>query len=329
MIERIRQRFRRRYEAWMKNRLPPVRSVTLTQRRIFIFPSRQGLWFFVLLAAMLLAAINYQNNMVFMLTFLLFSIFIVTILHTYANLSGLTISAIKAVPAFAGDRVEYEISLSREGNKSYYDINLFWPDTEVATVTLDKHSEQRVRLHVPSKKRGLLNPGRLKVETSYPIGLLRSWTWITLDLEALVYPRPMKCDLQATSISDSDDGDVTAVVGSDDFYAFRSYQQGDPLKHVAWKSYAKGQSLHTKQFAAYCDQRLWLDWDQFTGDMESRLSKLCYWVLKIEQSDDEYGVKLPGFILEPANGERHQQQALRALALFNTIGHLKNRGSAS
>lgn len=313
--------YKARYAAWINRRLPRQRSVTLNQRRIFIFPSMQGLYFLLLLLVMLVAAINYQNNMVFGLVFLLGSLFVVSILHTYANLSGLTIKAIRASSVFAGDDIEFELSVSRNNQRHYFDVLLHWPDSEIISVTLDKQEEQLVYLHQQSQKRGLFLAERLCVETFYPIGLLRAWTWLSLDVEAIVYPRPLKGQLAANKQSDSEEGDVVPVAGSDDFYQFNEYRPGDSLKHVFWKSYAKGQPLQTKQFAAYRESSLWLDWDSVSGDSEQRLSTLCYWVLKLDERDDVYGLSAPGVCIQPGHGEQHRQSVLTALALFQHSNH--------
>lgn len=325
-MRRIRTAIKTRYTAWINRRLPRRRSVTLNQRRIFIFPSVQGLYFLLLLLVMLVAAINYQNNMVFALVFLLGSLFVVSILHTYANLSGLTIKAIRASPVFAGDDIEFELSVARQNQRRYFDILLYWPDSEVVSVTLDKQTEQLVYLHQQSQARGLFLAERLCVETFYPIGLLRAWTWLSLDVEAIVYPQPIKGQITANTLSEGDEGDVVAVAGSDDFYQFNEYRPGDSLKHVFWKSYAKGQSLQTKQFAAYRENSLWLEWDSVGGDVEQRLSTLCYWVLKLDERDDEYGLSIPGVRIEAGHGEQHRQSVLVALALFQ---HASVAGSNS
>lgn len=318
VIKTIKERLHRRFDNWLDRRVPPSRQVTLDQRRIFIFPSRPGLWFGAVLLVMLIAAINYQNNMAFALVFLLSSVFIVAILHTYANLSGLTITAVRATPAYAGDLVEFELLISRCGRRDYYDITLSWGVGATETVTLKDIGSQTVKLHLPVHKRGLFTPGRLLIETFYPLGLLRAWTWIAPDLQALVYPRPIAGKkIQFSAASDDDYGDVTPIAGSDDFCDFRNYHPGDSLKHVLWKSYAKGQALQTKQYQSYAQQRLWLEWSQFVGDIEHRLSQLCYWVLKLDKENDDYGLRLPGIEIKPASGERHKAEVLKALALFS------------
>ena len=269
---------------------------------------------------MLLAAINYENNMAFALVFFLGSLFVVAILHTFGNLSGLTITAIRALPSFVGDSVEFQLSVSRQGQKNYFDIEFSWPESEIEIVTLKDQSEQLLRLHLPAKERGFFTPGRILVETHYPIGLLRAWTWLALDIGAVIYPRPMACELTSSSTSDREEGEVIPLSGTDDFYQFREYQIGDPLKHVHWKSFSKGQELQTKQFASYREQRVRLDWDHFSGDVEKRLQNICYWVLKLEREDSEYGIRLPGLDIQPSHGALHQEKVLTALSLYRIDG---------
>jgi uncharacterized protein (DUF58 family) len=313
----IRNQFYQRYLGWVNRRIPPAKAITLNQRRIFIFPSRQGFVFLLFLLVMLLAAINYENNMAFALVFLLLSMFVVSVLHTYANLSGLTIKAVRATPGFAGDNVEFEILLSRPDSRRYFDILASWPETDAYILSLDESPQETLKIHLKSKKRGLLRPERLLVETYYPVGLLRAWTLIALDIDALVYPRPVKSILtNANTSNDNEEGETIAAVGSDDFYGFREYHSGDSIKHIFWKNYAKGQGLHTKQFSAYSDRRVWLEWESVSGNVEQKLSQLCYWVLQLEKNNEEYGLRIPGIEIPPAKGESHQQGILRTLALY-------------
>ncbi len=309
---------RRRFQTWLQRRLPPSASITLNHRRLFIMPSRAGFGFLGLLAIMLLAAINYQNNMVFAMVFLLASTFAVAILHTYANLAGLSVTALGASSAFAGGTVRFDLKVAGEGKRRYYDVILAWPDSEHATVSLERQEEAVVNLHLPASRRGWLRPPRLLVETFYPLGLLRCWTWLALDTAALVYPQPLAGDRHPAGVGEQGEGEAVITEGSDDFYALKDYQPGDPLKHIAWKAFAKGQPLQTKQFAAYREQRFWLDWDDFSGDTETRLSAICYWVLQLENSGEEYGLHLPGVEIAPDQGALHRDRALRALALFET-----------
>jgi uncharacterized protein (DUF58 family) len=307
------------YERWLSRRIPRARSIVLDQRRIFIFPSRAGLFFLLILAIMLIAAINYQNNMAFALVFFLFSLFIVVILHTYSNLSGLRIEALRGHATFAGEVAEFDVQLARTSQRGYHAISLGWPQQPFALASLASVQNTTVKLFHAAPKRGWLQPARLSLATVYPLGLLRAWTWIDLDIAALVYPRPLESARPLSGDSNDAKGQQFFKRGSDDFHDFRAYRPGDNLRHVLWRAYAKGQPLQSKQFAEVLTQSHWLRYDAVEGGIERRLSVLCFWVLELQRRNEQFGLQLPAELLEPGCGDEHCQRALRMLALFQSV----------
>ncbi len=302
---------------WLDRRLPPADSVTLGLKTIFILPTRAGISFAIMMVLMLVAAINYQNSLIFSATFLLGSLFVVSILHTYRNMSGLTISAGSTRAAFAGEDAEFSVIISRYGERTFEAIQLGWNDSMLQIADLVDDEESKIRLYVETSKRGRLRPGRLLVQTQYPVGLFRAWSWVDLDMSALVYPRPLSAGSVPPAVGVSNEGELLHREGVDDFAGLRDYQEGDGLRHIAWKSYARTRKLYTKQFAAFVDRRVWLEWDYFTGmDGEGRLSRLCYWVVQLSKTSNAYGVRLPQVEIVPASGSEHREEVLKTLALF-------------
>jgi len=313
----LQARLREQFRQWVYRRIPPAKEITLDQRRIFIFPSGTGLFFGLCLLVMLIAAINFENNLSYALTFLLATLFVVATLHTYANLSGLRIRALRAQPAFPGQQSEFQVMIERSKRRQHFGLHLKWPQSSEALVNLVDEDSAVVRLHMPVGKRGWFNPGRLLLESTYPLGLLRCWTWIDLDLHALVYPRPLASPDLPGLASDTPDGAAALVYGNDDFYGFRTYRKGDSLRQVHWKSMAKGQELQTKHYTAYADRSVWLDWELFpAAGIEQRLSHLCYWVLEFDSRGEEYGLRLPNVVIQPSVGDQHRDRVLKELALF-------------
>ena len=51
-------------------------------------------------------------------------------------------------------------------------------------------------------------------------------------------------------------------------------------------------------------------------DPERKLALLCHAVLQAHRGRLEYGLRLPGRVIEPDSGERHQKNCLAALALY-------------
>jgi uncharacterized protein (DUF58 family) len=315
--KRLKLHWRKNWRNWMDKRLPAASKINLNHKNIFIFPSRAGLGFIGFMLILLLVAINFENSQIYALTFLLGGIFAVSILHTYANLASLSLEAQHAEPTFAGREAVFVIKLRKRHKRSIYGIQLSWQNKRSEWVDLYKESEKCVTMRFRTGPRGICNPGRIKVETRYPLGIITAWTWVDLKMQTLVYPHPAGQDSVPENGAVADIEGSLEMAGSDDYHALRSYHPGDSIRSVAWKQYAKTGVLNTKQFVDYFDQRLWLDWEQTQGTIEQRLSQLCLWALQAETGVNEYGLQLPGTTLLPARGKHHLEQLLAALALYN------------
>ncbi len=312
-----RRRWQQFYEGLLERRLPGQKTVRLDSRKLFIFPTVAGFAFGLVLLLLWLLAINYQNNLIFAFTFLLSSVFVVTILHTFANLSGVEVSVLDAQPAFAGDRAQVTVRLAQQGRRFRDSIRLYYPGARPVMVAMADTLTADVRLYVPARRRGWLDPGRLVIDSTYPLGLLRVWTHVKPTLQGLVYPKPLAASPPQQSRPALGEGVLEVAGGSDDFSGLGSYRPGESLRHIAWKQYARGQGMLTKHYTDAVDNRVWLDWDAFPGmDREARLSRLCGWLLVLSRNDTSYGLKLPGIQVQPSRGEGHRDRILRHLALF-------------
>ncbi len=292
-------------------------SAELTARRIYILPTRYGFLFGMLLCAMLVGSINSANNLGLMLTFILAGLGVISIIHTWHNLLGLRIQPEQINPIFAGQEAYFPIRVENRRNTPRPGILLEFAGKTMSGIDLDSNKSGELSLHLPARRRGILKPGRFTISTSYPIGLLRAWSYVELDLSCLVYPEPGPSTqhLNPPSYTPSATGD--RGVGTDDFAGLRQFRQGDSPRHIDWKAAARGKGLRTKLFGGDRADQHWLDWDALPGfDTEQRLSRLCRAVLLACESQDEYGLRLPGVIINPARGAVHRHQCLATLAHF-------------
>ncbi len=306
------------FGSWLDRRIPPQSRVLLTQRNVFIFPTRTALAFALLLLLLLLGAINYENSLIYGVAFLLGSLFLITILHTFRNLSGLTLELVDSKPGFVGEDIEFNLQLSHGSGKSRHGIQIGWPDSVKQWVEMQRAAVVSVKLFSQSSQRGWYNPGRLLLETRYPLGLLRAWTWVDLNARALVYPKPDFLPLPELVQGQRDDGELVDFQGSDDFSALRDYQPGDPVRHILWRRYARTDELVLKEYSGFVEPRAWFDFEKAPGDVEARLSVLTGWVLQASQNNQEFGLRLPGCVIEPGIGDEQTLRALEALALFGS-----------
>jgi uncharacterized protein (DUF58 family) len=175
-----------------------------------------------------------------------------------------------------------------------------------------------VQIRVPAQRRGRLRLGRLRVFTTFPLGLFRAWSNVELDMQCLVYPRPEHGGVALPVPRAGDADGLESGQGQDDFAGLREYQHGDSLRHVAWKAVARGQPVMTKQFAGRAAGELWLDWDDMPSGfhLEARLSRLTRWVVDAARAGHAYGLRLPTAVVALSSGPAHEQRCLAALALF-------------
>ncbi|MDP2962110.1 MAG: DUF58 domain-containing protein [Sulfurimicrobium sp.] len=292
--------------------------VILTQGRLYILPTRHGLIYALMLLVMLLGAINYANSMGLVLTFLLASLAVVSILHTYRNLAQLRVEAGKADPAFAGQEANFHLLLDNPSTRPRFAIGLGRGKSTIAYSDIAAGNPTRFEFSVPATERGLLHPGRFSLFSTFPLGLFRVWAHLNLDMSCLVYPRPA-VETMPLPLGNSDtlqQGQAQGD-GQDDFSGLRGYRTGDGLRHVAWKAVAQERGMLTKQFSGEAAQEIWLDWDSLPGmDTEARLSRLTRWVLDADRAGLCYGLKLPGLQHPPAHGREQMRRCLQALALF-------------
>ncbi|NRB39699.1 MAG: DUF58 domain-containing protein, partial [Pseudomonadales bacterium] len=268
----------------------------------------------------LLCASNSQNNLIYLLFFLLLSLLNTAILFTYQNMSGLHLRSAKAEPVFCGDMAQFTVLLKRH-HKAHLRISLSCLGCPATVIDQSVNTEKRVPVYCKTQQRGRFNPGRLLLQSYYPLGFIRCWSWLDLDMQCVVYPKPIALkQLPQTDVVG--DGELNSrELGSDDFDGFKTYQPGDALNQIDWRAFAKTDVLQSKVYTAVKDQSYWVDWYALPGvDTELKLSYLCDWVLQLDRQHKAYGLRLPQSEISPALGEAHKHKVLSALALFNLKG---------
>ena len=308
-----------RFANWLYGFTPPERgTVVLVHRRVYIVPSRLGWMFGATVAVLLTGSINYALSLGFVLTFLLAGAGLVGMVHTARNLARIAVSTGRAAPVFAGESAQLRLYLDGRAPFDRPAI-LVRHVTSGAQLVLDIPAGgiAEAVLAVPAARRGWLAFGRVMLETRFPLGLFRAWSYVEPDARCLVYPRPERSPLPAPSADTLAGNRRALAAGNEDFASLRAYQRSDSPRHVAWKAYARSDDLLTKQFSGEAASELWLDWNLLPSalNVEQRLSRLAGWVLAAEKSGAYYGLRLPGTEIEPARGEAHAATCLQALAL--------------
>lgn len=320
MVMPVAAALRERFIAWALRARPPEPSpIVLSQRRVYVLPTRAGLGYAAALLVMLIGSINYNLGLGHVLTFLLGGLGVVAILHTFRNLVRLKVSHGRTPPVFAGELADFHLVLESDIERRA--LRLWLPDGHETPADVPADQPAEVRLSLPARRRGWLTLPRVGLQTTWPLGLIRAWAYCAPDARCLVYPRPAAKAPPLPWARSRDTGrHGGGGRGRDDFAGFRDHQPADPPRHVAWKSAARlGEDapLLTKQFeGATTASRVWIDWQALPGvDTESRLAILTRWALEANASGFEWGLRMPDAQLAPGNGRAHLDAALRMLAL--------------
>ena len=310
---------RRYIDTWFESHNPPSQDkILLHNRRLYILPTGFGYLFGIMLLFLFLAAINYQNSMAFVLTFMLTSLGIISLWHTHKNLLGVSIRMQIPRPVFGGEFCEFKFEASHANNSRRYAIGIQYKNHPPVYFKLEPQGSNEVKLKIPTHRRGQFKPAGITVFTRYPTGLFHAWGWLRFDLPVLIYPRPTSnVKLQQSMIEQYDGQTSTSTIEGDDFAGLREHREGESLRHISWKAYAQGKGLLTKTFQGHARPSLWIDWELLTeGSLEDKLSFMTALVLAAENEEQKYGLRLPGNIIEQGYGSPHKHICLKALAVF-------------
>lgn len=311
-----------RIRAWSARRHGVDRlPVKIERRRIYILPTRFGLMLAALLIAMLVAGLNYSSNLGLAFAFFMVSTLLVAMHHCHRNLLGLTVDVKVEVDAFAGADAFFHFMLRNESAVDRCDVEVRLAASDSAqpaeaTRSVAIGSYEEVMLAVSVANRGVSRWGQFELRTSYPFGWFRAWTYVQAPLTAFIAPSPRGKRPLPGARAAAGEARRSDSRGEEDFAGLRSYSPGIPLKHMAWKTLARGGEAAVRIYSDPGAQPEWLEWSSLDGlDTETRLSQLCRWIIECETGFlRPYGLRIPGIDIPPGRGPAHRSRCLRALA---------------
>jgi len=322
LLPDLRARIERRTRAWIRRRQgADTDPVELRRQRIYILPTRLGVAYGAMLFAMLLGGMNYNNNLGLGLTFVLVSLGLVTMHHAHGTLAGVRLRLLEAVPGFVGSDVRFRLLLEHSSNVARPALEIGHTQEGPGNVTADLPPQGtcEATLVLPAQQRGRVTLDRFVVSTSHPFGLFRAWAVVHPAYSAIAWPRPAERGMKPPLTATDTGGAQSGAIGEEDFAGLRTFQPGDSLRRVAWKAYARGHGLHTKQYAGTDVVSHVFDYESLAGlAAESRLEQLCRWVLDAQDRDEAFALRLPGTSIETNVGPAHRERCLNALALFDS-----------
>ncbi|GAA3922013.1 DUF58 domain-containing protein [Luteimonas lutimaris] len=311
--------WRGRLERLARPRRPEPLPATLDRRRVYILPTAFGWFFLLLLLAMAVGALNYNNNPALLLALLLAGAANTSLFAAHLQLSGLQVVAIDAEPVAAGKPLQLDVHVRAQPGRTRRGLRVECLDAS-AVLSLDKDAGTTT-LEIPTRRRGRLHPGRLRISTTRPLGLARAWAWAWPERPLLVYPAP-EAGGPPLPEGSGDGAQARLHPAGDDVHHLRAWRRGDSRRAIAWKPSARHGTLLVREYEQPLGADLVLDWHDVRAlAWEDRIRRLARWVDEAEREGRRWRLQLPGQpALGPARGAEHRHACLRALALMPEAG---------
>ncbi|RUL79778.1 DUF58 domain-containing protein [Dyella choica] len=309
--ERLRLWAERRLPALTEHRRREVLPIELHRRRIYIMPTGFGLAFTLLLLVMLVGSLNYSNNAALLLTCLLGAATSISMLVAFRSLNGLRIRGVRGGHATAGEPID--VTFDFEAKHLRQALRL---DIAQLVHAFDVEGRADVTVSLPTEYRGWLSVPRLRIWTTWPMGLFRAWSWVNPQYAVLVWPRP-EISGPGPTLPFEDNRRQRLHFG-EDLASLRDYRNGDSIRHVAWKASARHENLLVKDYEQPVAQQEWrLDWRHLQGlDHEARIARLARWLGEALAQGRQWSLWLPNEVIGIGNGPSHYTRCMSALALL-------------
>lgn len=279
-------------------------------------PTKMGGYLNGLIFLMFLLSIGYSNNLLLIFTLFLFGLNLMWLVHTHFHMRRLELNFLSLEDGHAGDLLNLKIfwkkspaagldwSFILENPSEHYKVQ------QVS----DSESESFGQVIVPT--RGVKNWSHLKVGTDKPFGLYRTWRFYPLSLTSLVYPTLLKDISLPSSKEFSLEGENAGVKkGTQDINELNAYQ-GEGLKRISWKHYARTGDLLIKEGLDFHDTiiEFKLELPEDRKDVEPYLSKLATQMLICSQKEIPFTFETPNLKRGPSYHRKHLQECLKELA---------------
>lgn len=300
---------------------PEALPVSIDRRRVYVLPTRFGLFYAALLLAMAAGALNYNNNPALLLCLLLGGAGLASLIAAQMQLTGLSITAIDAEPVPAGQPLRLRVHAQADPSRVRRGLRVDDDDLIEAALLNLEQGRGEAELTLQTYQRGWLDVPRLRIYTTRPLGLARAWTYFWSDVPLLVHATP-EVDGPPLPGGSGEQAQSRLHPTGDDVHHLRGYRSGDSRRAIAWKPSARRDNLLVREYEQPSGADVVLDWHQLAPlAYEARISRLARWIDEAERDGRRYRLRLPGRQdLGPDRGIAHRDACQRALALLPAAG---------
>lgn len=282
-------------------------------KRYHVKIAPSGYIYILITIVLSVGAVNTGNNLLYIVASLLLALMLLSGLSSLGNLFFLDISLVPPQEIFAGVPARFNINIKkRMGNSFFLSCETIFGTARLPNIK----GRSEIPLWLTFPRRGRVPIDNIKIHSGFPLGFFRRFKTYSLDLEVLVYPRPIPRAMpsltggfRGSKTKDSVQGEL-----SDEVKELRDYRPPDPLRWVDWKATARRGMMIVRDFYRLEGDTLMVDLSRKGSGWEKRISEACYLALESHRRDLSVVLILPDKEIGPGRGDMQKRILLEALA---------------
>jgi uncharacterized protein (DUF58 family) len=240
--------------------------------------TREGWIYFSAIVIVIFAAINTNNNLLYMVLSALMAVLLLSGFLSGINFRRLNVDLRLPSHSFAGE--SFPISIQIQNRKAIFpsfsltvepidDSGFLFQAFYITGIAAQENSGHPGEAVLPARGRYAIR--KIRIFSRYPFGFFLKGKDYPVDAECICYPEILpqeRLNLAAVDTMGSNQR-FERGVGSD-LYMIRDYVPSDSARHVHWKASAKTATLKTREFAVEDSRRVAVVLDRYGRDDQIR-----------------------------------------------------------
>ena len=307
-----------------------LQEKVMQREKIYIFPNQFGFMYLGVIVIMILVGATYNNNLIYLLGFFLFSVFVSSMVQTHNNIKDIQVEVTDIEDCFEGERPRVRLVLRNRSGRVKQSLRVVSRDKELRSDVpgkvdiIEKRSLARSYLYLKEASRGLHELKDLTLYTVYPMGLFYSWKYVRADVSHFVYPKPVDAKLLPRQKSFEEllktSKTHKQMELQDDFKEHKLYVSGESEHHIDWKVYARTREKLVKTFESPAGVVMSFDLSATRRilPLEEALSQISFWIRKAIQKNEVFELILDEEGVSASQGVGHAKICFRRLAEYGS-----------
>jgi len=295
-------------------------SHRLGLRTLYILPSGFGWLWLGSCGVLFVLGVQGSSHGALLLAYLGLGLFLLAPYLTQFNLQGLELRCGHPARGFAGEVLAYPVQASSRDQRLGLAARFRRQGSDLGWSGSLEPGQQWLAVPWRPSQRGLQSPGRLRLQSTAPLGLFVCWTLWDPPVPQLIYPARRSGPVLELERPQTQKPDQTAegaddlAGGSEHWRELGPHRPEEGLARLAWKQLARSGERYAKRFADPQPRTHLLAPDPALP-REQALEHLCARICQLAASGESYGLVLGSQTIPAGNGAAQLERCLAALAL--------------